>query len=672
MTAALSPISVDEVLHGVTVSDPYRWLEDRDSPETEAWILSQKARLESYFSRLPCLDALRFRVSEFLNQNVIDEVAEIGDRCFYRHRKKNQEQACIWVKDRVTRKTRVLVDPNDQGQYISVRVRVISNDGSLLAYELRHGGEDKAAIHVVDAVSGRTLPEKLDAGYCRGFVFSTDNAGFFFCHELTSATGDHAIRLRRFGQGDEEGRVVFHQPRTAGSRLVLLSDDFHLGAAYVHEHASELVIDFFRTQRDQDKNWHCVFRNKPISCGPFLINGRILMLTEEGAPNGRIVELCENGSVRGVIVPESESRIDQLTVVGQTLHVAYQIDATMSAWAYSLTGKCLGRVHLRQNGSVTFLPNYSGHADRLFYSYQSFTEPPTIYAYRLKTGKSERWKSTRSAHRASYRILRRSYPSRDGTEIPITLVMGQDHEPNAVRPVILTSYGGFGVCMTPRFSVLVSILLELGVVFAVPSIRGGSDKSPSWYEAARRRKRQVAIDDFICAAEWLCSQHISSPDQLAIFGGSNSGLLVGAALTQRPDLFHAVLCIAPLLDMVRYERFGQARKWESEYGTVKDAEDFRALYAYSPYHHLDSERDYPSVLFVTGDKDDRCDPLHVRKMAARLQNRIVQTNPILVDYSSERGHCPVLPLSVRIDALTRRIAFLCHELNIALPLGDSK
>jgi prolyl oligopeptidase len=223
--------------------------------------------------------------------------------------------------------------------------------------------------------------------------------------------------------------------------------------------------------------------------------------------------------------------------------------------------------------------------------------------------------------------------------------------------------------MTPQFSVLVSILVEIGAVFAVPNIRGGSEKSKAWHEAARRRNRQVTIDDFISAAEWLCAEHITTPDKLAIFGGSNSGLLVGAALMQRPDLFRAVLCIAPLLDMVRYEQFSQTRKWEAEYGTVADEADFHALYAYSPYHHVDAERNYPSILFVTGDKDDRCDPAHVRKMAARLQDRAAQKNLILVDYSQQRGHCPVLPLSVRIDALTRRIAFLCHELNLPLPSG---
>jgi len=194
--------------------------------------------------------------------------------------------------------------------------------------------------------------------------------------------------------------------------------------------------------------------------------------------------------------------------------------------------------------------------------------------------------------------------------------------------------------------------------------RGGSEFGKAWHEAARGRHRQVAFDDFIFAAEWLCAQHLTNPDKLAIFGGSNSGLLVGVAMTQRPDLFRAVLCIAPLLDMVRYQRFDQAHKWQHEYGTIDDPQDFRVLHAYSPYHHVHDDVNYPSTLFVSGDKDNRCNPAHTRKMSGRLQERTAQKNPILVDYSLERGHSPVLPLSVRIEALTRRIAFLCRELGI--------
>jgi len=239
------------------------------------------------------------------------------------------------------------------------------------------------------------------------------------------------------------------------------------------------------------------------------------------------------------------------------------------------------------------------------------------------------------------------------------------------RPVVMTAYGGFGVTLTPQFSVFVTVLMECGFFLAIPEIRGGADRGRLWYEAARARNRQIAFDDFIAAADWLCSEGITDSSKLAIFGGSNSGILVGAALTQRPDLFRAALCVAPLLDMVRYHLFDRARIWANEYGTAEDQDDFRALFAYSPYHHIDDNVNYPAVLFVCGDQDTRCNPAHARKMTARLEGRPAQQYPILIDHSPERGHAPTMPLSVRAEALTNRIAFICHELAVPAPQGGT-
>jgi prolyl oligopeptidase len=260
-----------------------------------------------------------------------------------------------------------------------------------------------------------------------------------------------------------------------------------------------------------------------------------------------------------------------------------------------------------------------------------------------------------------------TYLSRDGTEVAISLVGPGDPSSHRDRPVIMTAYGGFGLTLTPQFSAFVSVMLELGFLFAVPEIRGGGERGKQWHEAARGRNRQVAFDDFISAAEWLCMKGFTNPKKLSIFGGSNSGILVGAAITQRPDLFRAALCVAPLLDMVRYHLFDRARVWASEYGTADDPDELRALLAYSPYHRVREDTNYPAVLFVCGDKDTRCNPAHARKMAARLQHRPTQRHTILLDHSTERGHAPTMPLSVRVDALTHRIAFLCHELEIPIP-----
>lgn len=671
--SAHTSLPVEEVLHGVTVIDPYRWLEDRDSPETGDWIASQKKRLDAYFSNSEESSALRARVGHFLNVDAIDQAAHVGNLCFYRRRERNREQGRIWVKDMATAQERVLFDPNKQGRFVSAGIHCISDDGSLLAYELKYGGADTKAIHIVQVESGRALMEHLDTGYARGFAFATGNSGFYYCHEPSGATGDHTIRLRQFAQGTEQDQVVLRMTRTLRSRLVLMSDEFRLGAVYIHDHGSDVSTDFYLASRNHDQQWTRVFSNRRLPCAPFLSHKRILMLTQDGAPNGRIVELSEKGIVSHLIVPETEARIQQVSVAGENIYISYVIRGETIVRVYLLSGQYLGSLSGPRNGSIKLFAGYGNRSDTLFYSYESFTEPATIFQCHPETGNSEIWARTSiSLDGTRYHIRRITYLSKDATEIPMTLVTLKDMESANERPAILTSYGGFGLSMTPQFSVLVEIMLELGAVFAVPNIRGGSEFGTAWHEAARRRKRQVAVDDFISAAEWLCEQHVTNPHKLAIFGGSNSGLLVGAALTQRPDLFRAAICIAPLLDMLRFEQFGQARKWEAEYGTVTESADFLALYAYSPYHHVDNDVNYPSTLFVAGDRDERCDPAHVRKMAARLQDRIAQQSSILVDYSRERGHSPVLPLSVRIEALTRRIAFLCRELNIRLPSEGSE
>jgi prolyl oligopeptidase len=244
-----------------------------------------------------------------------------------------------------------------------------------------------------------------------------------------------------------------------------------------------------------------------------------------------------------------------------------------------------------------------------------------------------------------------------------------DRLPDRRAPVILTVYGGFGAPITPQFSVLATILMEGGATLALAHIRGGGEFGKRWHETGSKRNRQTGIGDLLAAAEWLCNRGITIPKQLGTFGGSNAGLMVAAAMTQRPDLFGAVLCIAPLLEMVRYEYFDRAARWRDEYGTVEDPEDFRALLSYSPYHRVEEKVDYPPTMFVAGDRDDRCNPAHVRKMAARLQNCPAQISSVIVDYSDERGHMPTLPFSIRVEALARRIAFLSRELGITQPAG---
>ena len=411
-----------------------------------------------------------------------------------------------------------------------------------------------------------------------------------------------------------------------------------------------------------------VFRNLRLPYIPLLSWGRIFAISFDSAPNGKIVELTLDGQEVNTVVPEAQTVIGQVVAAGGRLFLNHLENGSLSIRSIASNGTDTRTIDVPSGGTLHLLPQLHRKPDSFFFTHESFFEPPCLYEYSATNDQSSIFhERTRSLAADECEVHPYFFASKDGVQIPLSLVRKHRASPTGTQPLIMTGYGGFGIPMTPQFSVLVTILLELGVAFALPRIRGGGEFGASWHEAGRARNRQTAIDDFIAAAEWLCREEITYPQELAIFGGSNSGLLVGAAMTQRPGLFRAVLCIAPLLDMVRYERFDQAAKWQTEYGSADVAEEFQALYAYSPYHRVRRNIDYPSVLFVSGDKDDRCNPAHVRKMVARLQERNAQVNPVLLDYNQERGHSPALPLSVRIEALTRRLAFLCRELGLEVP-----
>jgi prolyl oligopeptidase len=662
---------VEEIIHGVTVRDPYRWLEDRSLAKTEEWIADQQQRCGQYFAECGDLDALRSRIREYLDVEVIDQPVKVAGRYFYRRRNRGQEQAGIYVRDITTGLERLLVDPSKQAAFVSVGIHRVSEDGSLLAYEVRYGGEDRKAIHIVDVETDSVLPDRLETGYARGFVFTSDKAGFYYCHESSAASEDHTIRLHRFHEPGVD-RTVFHLVRSRGSRLVLTADRVHLGAISIRQQDSEFLADFFIGQRNEPLVWRQVIANKTLLYCPILKHGRVFALTFDGAPNGKLVELNDGGCEIRTIIPEQEAIIRQLVFAGRRVFTSHLHDLIPSIQSWTLSGERRESLDIPIDGTIQLLENHSEIESSLFYTYESFTQPLVTFEYQPETSKSRLSHQRHSAvTHIPFSVRRVSFSSIDGTRIPMTLVALENCDLGSDSPVVMTSYGGFGVIMTPQFSVLVSIMIELGAVFALPQIRGGGEFGKAWHDAAKGRHRQAAFDDFIGAAEWLCAKGETNQQKIAIFGGSNSGLLVGAAMTQRPDLFRAVLCIAPLLDMVRYERFDQAGKWRQEYGTVDNAEDFYALLAYSPYHHIADDVDYPAVLFVSGDKDDRCNPAHVRKTAARLQERDTQRSPVLVDYTVERGHSPVLPLSIRTEALVRRVAFLCRELNIPNPFGGS-
>lgn len=658
---------VQEVLHGVQVFDPYRWLEDRNSLITQEWLDLQRHKADDYFLTCESVNVLRTRVHALLDREEFMQPVKVGKRLFFRRRRIAQEQACICVSRLDTGAVRVLVDPTDSGTLSSALIHRVSEDGSLLAFAVAEGGSDAKEIHFVDVDSGHILADHLPVGRPRGIEFFPDKTGYYYSNDrVGQGEGEaHSIRSHCFGDVGENDRVVFSMPRSGLSKLLLLGDEKHLGALYFYETNDGLKSDLYLTPRRNDTLWKLVVGELPGSTSVVLRHGQIF-LVRETENHRRYVERFEpHENVTHTLIPADEKALFEVSVRQNCMYCHYfdGTESTIHVWAHD--GRYIGEVDVPRVVTIRICPPLGSLSDTLFYTYESFDSPPAVLQFDPETFTSHRCFTSSSPVRTGWcTSSKASYAAKDGTCIPVTLVTDGRQSELKDRFVLMTSYGGFGVSMTPQFSVLVTMMLELGAVFIIPHIRGGGEGGALWHQAAVRANRQVAFDDFTTAAEWLCREGITTPSKLAIFGGSNSGLLVAAVSTQRPELFRAVLCIAGLLDMIRYERFDRAAKWNAEFGSVECETEFHALRSYSPYHHIHASTNYPSMLFVSGDKDDRCNPAHSRKMVAQLQGRPAQQNPIVLDYAPYRGHSPTLPLGIRVEALTLRLAFLSRELGI--------
>lgn len=667
----MTPIDpVTEVLHGIAITDPYRWLEDQTAPRTREWLAAETQYAQAYLTAAPDRERIRHRVRELLDVSTYDSLRKIGRRYFFRKRLAGQEQPCICLREGPEGSDEVLIDParRGTGPFTAVSLLQVSSDGRLLLCEIKQGGERSGSFEIFDVEGRRTLSDSLPRGYLRGFAFSPDSQAFYYVHEDLKPTQARPCAAYKHVLGTDrlDDVRVFSVKQDPPARLHIIPGGERLGF---------LVVRFAKTTLTDFYLWpflasepELVVEGAEYRFGPLFLNsGRILAITNCNAPNFRIVDVdksTESGWNFREIVPELDSPIQNWAVVADRIFVSYFRKLKTEIKIFDLSGKQIGQVPIDGTDTVRFLPNLEG-SEELLFERESFTKPVEACSFSLI--KSEITVLTRRRvcfDSQQFDQVPVSFPSKDGTDIPMSLVGRREVLNEHTRPTIMTSYGGYGVSSTPEFSVLVAFLLEQGCIFALPNIRGGSEFGVEWHEAAKRRKRQVAIDDFLSAAEWLIASHRTDPRRLAIFGGSNSGLLVAAAMTQRPDLFRAVLCMVPMLDMLRYHLFDSACFWKEEFGTAEDPDDFAALLGYSPYHQVRDGLAYPATMIVSGDADQTCNPLHARKMTARLQAANASDHLIILDYSPHRGHSPVLPLSERSRALTDRLVFLCDQLEM--------
>jgi prolyl oligopeptidase len=658
--------SVKDSIHGVEIVDQFRWLEDRKSAETQAWIEAENKYAHSILASIPQRERLKQRLTELEKIDTISPPIERHGRYFFSKRLANQELFVIYMREGLKGNDQVLIDPHPMSadHSTSVNLLEVSKDGALVAYGVRKGGEDEYIVRVLDVDARKDLPDLLPRGRYWGISFKPDKSGFYYTrHEKEGprvyyhALGaDPAQDARVFGSGYGPDKVISADLSEDGRYLLI-----HV----LYGAAAEKTEIYY-----QDVAVHGPI--KPVVndlAARFFgaVGGDQLFLrTNWRAPKSRILAVDLKNPARDrwrEVVPESDAPADELSLMGGKLVVNYDRNVSSQIKVFEPDGKHVRDVALPAIGTAYLDGRWESPEG--FITFSSYPIPMTIYRYDMASGTEEVWARLKvPVDSDRLEVKQVWYESKDKTRIPMFLVCAKGMQLDGSRPTLLTGYGGFNFSYTPWFSSTAVLWAEQGGVYAVANLRGGGEFGEEWHKAGMLDKKQNVFDDFIAAAEWLIQNRYTNSSKLAIQGKSNGGLLVGAALTQRPDLFGAVACGYPLLDMLRYHKFLLAQLWVSEYGSSDDPAQFTYLYAYSPYQHVKPGTRYPATLFFTGDSDTRVDPLHARKMTALLQSVTAADRPVLLRYETTSGHSSGLPLSKELDEMTDEQVFLFWQLGV--------
>ncbi len=678
---------VTDVLHGETIVDPYRWLEGDAkgavTPEVAAWTDAQNAYTRSVVDNLPGRKAVEKRLRELMEVGSVSSPHMAGNRYFYSKREGNENQGRIFVREGFDGKPRLLLDPNtlDAKGLVTIAWTAPDDSGKLLAFGLYRAGDENATLHVLDVDSGKWLAEEIP-GRVDDVNWLPDGTGFFY-QRLQEVKDPYStqIKFHRLGTHHRQDPLLFRQyTKEENAKLATTwgpafhsSRDGRWGMLSYSTGANTndlWVIDLDRWARTGEfVKVDVIVGAESRSNGPVL-GDTLFMRTTEGAKNGRVVAVDLNNPARASwkeLVPErKDAALEGISLSRGILVATYLKSAYTRVELFALDGKPLGELPLPGIGTA----RVSTEADRTeaFFSYTSFNEPNGIYRADLATRKSVLWERPAvPVDPSTVEVEQVFYTSKDGTKVSMFLVHRKGLKLDGNNPTILYGYGGFNISETPTFIATLFPWFEAGGVYALANLRGGGEYGEAWHEAGMLARKQNVFDDFFGAAEYLIQHRVTNPSKLAINGGSNGGLLTGAAVTQRPDLFAAVLCQVPLLDMLRYQSFLMARYWVPEYGTAEDAGQFKFLRAYSPYQNVKAGTKYPAVFLTAGENDSRVHPLHARKMAALLQASTASDQmekPVLLWVDRDAGHGQGKPLDLRVrDAADQRI-FLMWQLGM--------
>jgi len=666
---------VADLLHGETVPDPYRWLEDGESPEVRAWTTQQNALTESHLAAQPAREVIRQRLGELLAIGALSVPAPAGNRYFYQRRDGRQNQPVLYVREEVAGQDRVLIDPNalDAAGSIALDWFYPSADGRLLAYGLSENGSEQSVLQVMEVDSGRPLPDRIPRTRAADLAWLPDATGFYYTRypapETVPPGEEHyhrAVHFHPLGGDPAVDPLVFQPAAKEWWPGVGLSPDGRwllIGVARTFDQT-----DVFLKDLASGEPFVAVAQGLPASFDGEVAHGRLFLRTNLDAPTYRIYvvdpERPDRAAWREIVAPRADAVLEGMWVTEGHLALSYLERASSRLRLTDLEGRNPREVTLPTLGSL-FGIGAERDGEELFFGFSSYTLPPSIYHIDLAGGAQTLWRRVPAdIDPGGYEVHQASYQSRDGTSVTMFLVHRAGLPRDGANPAYLTGYGGFNISMTPAFSRSLLLWLERGGIVAVPNIRGGGEYGERWHQDGMLAHKQNSFDDFIAAAEWLVQEGYTRPERLAIGGGSNGGLLMGAVLTQRPELFRAVVVQVPLLDMLRYHRFLIARLWLPEYGSPDEREQFAWLRAYSPYHHVRDGVAYPAVLLATAESDSRVDPMHARKMAARLQAATSSPHPVLLRLEARAGHGAGKPLSKVHDELADSWTFVFSEVGV--------
>ncbi len=669
---------VDEI-HGEKVADPYRWLEDENAEATKEWVQAQNRVTFGYLETIPCREGLKQRLTALWDYEKYGIPHQEGGRYFFSKNDGLQNQSVLYVADPLDGEPRVLLDPNKLSAdgTISLSTYSISPNGKLMAYGLADGGSDWQTYHVRNVDSGEDLGDKVQWVKFTTASWSKNNSGFFYSRypapdagaALSGANYYQKLYYHRMGTPQSQDALIYERP-----------DQKDWGfAGYVTDDGQYLIITVWQGTDPKKRVYYksLVAEAAPVvkllddfdAAYNFIDNdGPVFWFhTDLDAPKYRVIAIDTRMPERAQwreVIPETADTLQSVNLVGNRFICEYLKDARTQVRLYNYDKQAIGEIELPGIGTAY---GFGGkrREKETFYAYNDFARPPTVYRYDIPSGRSEVFREPRVGFDpAEYVTTQVFYSSKDGTQVPMFITHKRGLRHDGRSPCYLYGYGGFNISLTPRFSIPNLVWMEMGGIYAQANLRGGGEYGRAWHDAGRLKNKQNVFDDFISAAEWLIANEYTCREKLAIGGGSNGGLLVGACITQRPDLFGAALPAVGVLDMLRFAEKTIGHAWKSDYGDVSDPEIFRVLRAYSPYHNVKPGTAYPATLVTTGDHDDRVVPAHSFKFAAALQAAHTGADPVLIRIETRAGHGAGKPTQYQIEEAADRWAFLVEALDL--------